>query len=148
MSFTAFLDPILGPLMNSMPAPYNLLLISFILTGMITLAYKFFTDQKLMKEIKEEQKSLQKEMKAFKDHPDKFMELQKKALEKTITTFKESLKPTLITFLPIIIIFGWLKTYYTGLGNPTVLFGLGWIWVYIIFSIILSITLRKLLKIY
>jgi len=147
MSYTQILDPVMGPLM-SIPSPYNLLLVSFILTGAITLTYKFLTDQKLMKEMKDEMKSLQKEMKELKDQPDKVMSHQKKVMEKNLKYMMQSMKPTLITFIPIIIIFGWLRAYYTDLGNPVIIFGLKWIWVYIIFSIILSISLRKVLKIH
>lgn len=148
MSITTLLDPLLGPIMDGVPSPYNLLLMSFLITGIITLAYKFFTDQKLMKELKDELKALQNEMKELKEHPEKVMELQKKAFEKNMKYMMQSLKPTLITMLPILLIFGWLRSYYTVLGNPVVLFGLSWFWVYFIFTIILSIALRKLMKIY
>ncbi|MBI4447344.1 DUF106 domain-containing protein [Candidatus Woesearchaeota archaeon] len=129
--------------------PYGLIIISFILTLIVTLAYKFFTDQKLMKELKEEMKALQKEVKELKDHPEKMMEAQKKAMEKNMKYLMHSMKPTLITFIPIILIFGWLRQYYTAIGNPDLPpFGLTWIWTYIIFSLVMSIALRKILKIY
>jgi len=147
MGWTSFLDPILGPLMR-IPSPWNLLLLSFIITLVMTLLYKFLTDQKLMKELKDEMKSLQKEMKLLKENPEKMMEIQKKAMEKNMKYLIQSLKPTLITFIPVLIIFEWMRQYYTSLGNPDVLFGLGWIWIYILASIILSISLRKLLKVH
>tara|TARA_Y100000310_G_scaffold342346_1_gene445238 strand:+ start:43 stop:477 length:435 start_codon:yes stop_codon:yes gene_type:complete len=143
----SILDPILGPVM-ALPNPWNLLLICFILTGGITVAYKFLTDQKLMKELKTEMKDLQKEMKGLKDNPKKMMEVQKTAMEKNMKYMMQSLKPTLFTLIPIIFIFSWLRNYYTDLGGPDVLFGLGWLWIYIIFSIIISISLRKILKIH
>ncbi|MDP3918425.1 MAG: EMC3/TMCO1 family protein [Nanoarchaeota archaeon] len=147
MSFTSMLNPILGPIM-SIPSPYNLILISFLITGAITLVYKFMTDQTLMKELKAEMKSMQKEMKEFKNDPDKMIGLQKQVMEKNLKYMMQSLKPTIITFIPIIIIFGWLRTYYTELGDPIVLFGLSWFWSYFIITIILSIALRKLLKVH
>jgi len=91
---------------------------------------------------------MQTEMKSYKDNPDKMMELQKKVMEKNMKYMLESLKPTIITFIPILFILNWLREYYTALGNPDILFGLTWIWIYIIFSVILSIALRKLLKVY
>ena len=106
------------------------------------------TDQKLMKEIKQEMKDLQKEMKQFRDQPEKAMALQKKAFERQMKYMMQSFKPTLITLLPIMLIFGWLRLYYEGLGNPDVLFGLSWLWIYIIFSIVISIVLRKVLKVH
>ena len=147
MSFSAILDPVLNPVM-SIPTPWNLILVSFIITSIVTLAYKFFTDQKLMKELKGEMKDLQKEMKEFKAHPEKVMAAQKKVMEKNMKYMMQSLKPTLITLIPILFIFNWLRTYYTDLGNPDVLFGLSWLWIYIIFSVAISIGLRKALKIH
>jgi len=143
----SILDTIFAPVMN-LGEPWSLLIISFILTGAITLAYKFLTDQKLMKELKDEMKSLQTEMKSLKNKPEIMMEVQKKAMEKNMKYMMQSLKPTLITFIPIIFIFSWLRGYYTALGNPDILFGLSWIWVYIIFSLVISISLRKLMKIH
>lgn len=149
--FNNLLDALLGPLLN-MPDPYGLLAISFMITGLITLAYKFMTDQELMKSLKEELKEIQKELKKLKDNPEKMMEVQKKAMEKNMKYMMHSMKPTLITFIPIIIIFGWLRNYYMQLGNPVILdlgfVGLTWIWTYILFSIIISISLRKVLKIH
>ena len=86
------------------------IIISLILTLMINIFYKFFTDQELMKSLKAELKELQKEMKTLKEDPEKFMKVQKKAMEKNLTYMKHSMKPTLITFLPLILIFGWLKS--------------------------------------
>tara|TARA_Y100000310_G_scaffold312252_1_gene359375 strand:- start:463 stop:909 length:447 start_codon:yes stop_codon:yes gene_type:complete len=148
MAFSSVLDPVLLPFMEALPAPYNILLLSFVITGSITLLYKFMTDQKLMKEIKQEMKDLQKEMKQFRDQPEKAMALQKKAFERQMKYMMQSFKPTLITLLPIMLIFGWLRLYYEGLGNPDVLFGLSWLWIYIIFSIVISIVLRKVLKVH
>lgn len=147
MDYTSFLDPVLNPLMT-IQSPWNLILMAFIITGIITLAYKFLTDQKLMKELKDEMKSMQKEMKEFKNNPEKMMSLQKDVMSKNMKYMMQSMKPTLFTFIPIIIIFGWLRAYYTGLGNPDVLFGLSWFWSYFIVTIVLSISLRKLLKIH
>ena len=127
MDYTSFLNPVMDPLMG-IPSPWNLILVSFIITAMITLAYKFLTDQKLMKELKAEMKSMQKEMKEFKDHPEKMMSLQKDVMSKNMKYMMQSMKPTLFTFIPIIVIFGWLRAYYKGLGDPDVLFGLSWFW--------------------
>lgn len=144
--FDNFFNLVFGPVMN-LPDPLNLLIISFILTGIITLAYKYLTDQTKMKELKTEMKDMQKKMKEMKDQPGKMMEMQKEAMKRNMEYMKHSMKPTLFTFIPIIIIFGWLRNYYTALGNPPVFLGLTWIWAYIIFSIVISIVLRKVLKI-
>lgn len=144
--FDGFFNAIFGPIMN-LPDPLNLFIISFILTGLITLAYKHLTDQNKMKELKAEMKDAQKKMKEMKDQPGKVMSMQKEAMKKNMEYMKHSMKPMLFTFVPIIIIFGWLRKYYEALGNPVIFLGLKWIWVYIIFSIVISIVLRKMLKV-
>jgi len=131
----------------NLPDPLNLLVISFILTGAITLAYKYLTDQDKMKELKGEMKDTQKKMKEMKDQPDKMMSMQKDAMKKNMEYMKHSMRPTLFTFIPIVIVFSWLRGHYTNLGNPVIFLGLKWIWVYIIFSLVISIVLRKVLKI-
>ncbi len=88
-----------------------ILIISFIITVIITLVYKFATDQTVMKKLKDEMKHLQKEVKALKDDPKKAMAKQKIMMEKNMQYMKQSFKPTLYTFLPIILIFGWLNAH-------------------------------------
>ncbi|MBM3199447.1 DUF106 domain-containing protein [Candidatus Woesearchaeota archaeon] len=148
--FDNFFNIIFGPVMG-LPSPLNLLAISFILTGLITLAYKYLSDQVRMKELKEEMNDMQKRMKEMKDKPEKVMEMQKDAMKKNFEYMKHSMKPTLFTFVPIIIIFGWLSNYFeiqAKAGNPFSFFGLSWLWAYIIFSLITSIALRKVMKVY
>ncbi|MBU2637566.1 MAG: DUF106 domain-containing protein [Nanoarchaeota archaeon] len=145
--FYGSLDAISGPLFK-MPEPFPILLISFLLTLLTTLIYKYATDQELMKTIKEDIKALQAEMKGLKDKPEKLMSKQKEAMQKNMKMMMQSFKPMLITFIPIVFIFGWLRGHYTALGDPKLFFGLSWIWTYIIFSIVLSIGLRKLLKVH
>jgi len=69
------------------------------------------TDQDLMKTLKAEMKEFQKETKELKDHPEKAMEVQQKAMKTNMKYMGLSMKPTLVTFIPIIIIFGWLTSH-------------------------------------
>lgn len=145
--FDSFFNAIFGPVL-SLQEPFGLLIISFILTLITTLAYKYFTDQNMMKQLKDEMTDMQKMMKDDSHSTEKKMEIQKTMLEKNMTYMKHSMKPMLITFIPIIITFGWLRNYYTALGDPKIFFGLTWIWAYLIFSMIISMLLRKLMKIH
>ncbi|MBD3361932.1 DUF106 domain-containing protein [Candidatus Woesearchaeota archaeon] len=115
MGFFSFLDPVLnfvfGPLLT-LPPFWAILVISFIISIIIVLVYKFATNQKVMKELKEETKALQKQMKELKDNPSKAMEVQKKAMQTNMQYMMKSMKPTLITFIPIILIFGWLQAHF------------------------------------
>lgn len=108
--FESFLNPIFNPLLN-VPGIVAIAVISLIVSLITILIYKFTTDQNLMKQLKEELNAFQKEMKELKDHPDKAMEVQKKAMATNSKYMMQSMKPTLFTFLPIIIIFGWLNAH-------------------------------------
>jgi len=62
-----------------------------------------------MRILKEDMKKFRNKMKQFKDDPDKMMKMQKESMEKQMQYMKQSFKPMFITFLPIILIFGWLN---------------------------------------
>jgi uncharacterized membrane protein (DUF106 family) len=108
--FQSILDPIFSPLLK-IPFLLSIVIISFIISLIIVLVYKKFTNQSLMKELKEEIKELQKQMKDLRDKPQEMMKIQKRAMETNMKYMMHSLRPTLITFIPIIIIFGWLNTH-------------------------------------
>ena len=111
----AFLNPILNFLFGwteALPPFWAIIILSFIIALIITFCYKWFTDQDLMKRLKTELKEFQKEMKELKEHPEQVMAIQKKAMETNMKYMTQSLKPTLITFIPIILIFGWLQATY------------------------------------
>lgn len=144
--FDSFFNATLGHVL-SLPEPYGLMIVSLILTLLMTLAYKFFTNQTMMKQLKDEMKDMQGKLKDTTQTVEQKMHLQKNMMAKNLEYMKHSMKPMLITFLPIIVIFGWLRNYYTSIGNPKIFFGLTWLWAYLIFSIIFSILIRKLLKV-
>lgn len=146
-TINSILAPALDPVLNIHPF-WGLLILTLVLNIITTLAYKYFTDQELLKSIKEETKEIQKQMKELKSQPDKLLELQKKSLEKSMQSFKQSIKPMLITTLPLIAIIGYLNVYYAGLDNPKLFLIFGWLGTYIIFSLIFNIALRKLLKVH
>jgi len=144
-SITGFFSLTLGPFSSWSPAG-SLLIISFILTLLTTLIYKYTTDQELMKTFKEESKKIQQEMKLLKNDPNKMMEKNKEMMEKNMKVMKQSFKPLIYTFIPFAIIFFGLRNIYEPFGK--ILFGLSWIWIYIISSVIFSIIMRKVLKVY
>lgn len=145
MVFDGLFNSIFGGLITWNPL-WALAIISFILMLITTLIYKYFTDQKAMKAIKDEMKDIQNEMKEVKDNPEKLMELQKQSFSKMMESFKHQLKPMAITFIPFLILFPWLRNVYSPMGD--ILFGLGWFWTYFIFAIAFNIALRKVLKVH
>ncbi len=67
-------------------------------------------------------------------------------------SIKQQFKPMMISFIPIIIIFGWIRGVYSPPGGepiPLSFFGLhSWILIYIVSSIIYSLILRKILRVH
>lgn len=117
----------------------SIVIFSFLVTVFITIISYYFTDRNLMKEIKERQKSLKIEMKKYSDNPQKMMELNKQMMADFPHQMKQSMKVSLITLVPMILVFNWLsKVYATSTTH--------WLATYIICSIIFSIILRKVFK--
>lgn len=154
--FDSFFNLIFGWVIN-LGNPWNIILMSFILTFIITIMYKLLTDQILLKELKNQVKQHQKEMRNHRHDQQKMMEIQKKAMSLNLKYMKHSMKPMLFTFIPIILIFGWLRNnpaigekdiLVWGFKLPLLGTGLGWLGTYIIFSIIFSMIIRKILKVY
>lgn len=107
----SILDPVLFPLLALKPL-YAILLVSIVLSVCITLIYKLTTDQTRMKRLRNELKKYQAQMKELRSEPEKMMKIQKKAMEKNMEYMKMSLKPTMFTFIPIILMFGWLGAHF------------------------------------
>ena len=155
MVFEKTLNFLFGWAIN-LGSPWNIIVISFILTLIVDLSMKFLSNQKAMKFLKEEAESIRKEITNFKHDPQKMMELQKKQVESSMKYMKHSLTPTAFTLLPLLVIFNWLRnTFPSGetlinlpFAIPLIGSGLGWLGTYIISSIIFNLILRKLLKLH
>lgn len=110
MVFENLLNPVFGPLLK-LPSLWAVIILSFGISLIITLIYKYTTNQSLMKELKEEMKEFQKQIKELRHDPKKAMEVQKKAMQTNMKYMGHSMRSTLFTFLPIIIIFGWMNAH-------------------------------------
>jgi len=118
-----------------------IIVFSLIISLLITIVNYFVLDQNRMRELKDKQKNLQAEMKKHKDNPQKMMDLQKEMFSHMGENMKHSFKPMLITFIPLIIFFNWLRPTFAGTGIAG-----NWIWYYIGASIVGSLIFRKLFK--
>ena len=114
MVFERLLDPVFNPLLSLGPF-WALFIISFVISLVIVVIYKYTTDQTLMKSLKDEMKEFQKEIKELKEHPEQAMKVQKKAMQTNMKYMMQSFKSTIYTFVPIIILFGWLNANLTHL---------------------------------
>ena len=108
MGFENILNPIFSPLLN-LPTLWAVIILSFFISLIITVVYKFTTDQNLMKDLKEEMKEFQKEVKELKKEPEKAMQVQKRAMQTNMKYMMHSMKSTLYSIIPIIIIFSWMN---------------------------------------
>ncbi len=109
MAYYDFLNIVFAPLLK-LPLLWTVIILSLIVSIIIIIITKYTTDQALMKKLKDDLKEHQKQIKELKSEPAKAMEVQKKAMELNMKYMMHSLKPTLITFVPIILIFGWMSS--------------------------------------
>ncbi len=104
----SIVDPLLNWLLIFNPF-VSILIISIILGVITTLVYKYASNQKKIKELKDETKALQKKIKAIsKTNPEKMMELNSKMMKLNGPLMKETMKPTLWTIIPSLLILTWM----------------------------------------
>ena len=118
----------------------SVIILSFLVTLVMTLVTKKFTDQSRMKELKKMQKAYQVKLKGCKGDLKKQGEIQKEMMSCSMELMKHSFKPMMFTFLPLILLFWWIRGIYTEILS-------GWLWWYIGVSLVSSIILRKALKV-
>ncbi|MGM5484470.1 MAG: EMC3/TMCO1 family protein [Nanobdellota archaeon] len=109
LSVGSFMDPVFEPLLSL--DPFLVIIISsFFLALLITFIYKWMTDQEEMKELKKQTKEYQKKMKKLmKEDPEKMKKVQQEAMKVNSKYMTKSMRPTLVTFIPVIIILGWIQ---------------------------------------
>ena len=96
--FDKFFDSIFGFMLVWDPL-WAIAVLSFIISLVIVLIYKWMTDQKEMKQLKDDLSAYQKKMKGSKDNPEKLMKMQKEAMSLNMKYMGKSMKPPLITFI-------------------------------------------------
>lgn len=115
--------------------------VAILISLIVTLANYFLMDKRRMKELKERQKHLQEELKKHKGNQDKEREIGQELMSHALETMKHSFKPMLITLLPVIFIFGWMRKILAG----TAIAGT-WFWWYLLGAIVSSMVFRKIFK--
>lgn len=143
----AILDPSAGALLN-WNVSWGMTIIILLVTLIVTLAQKYGTDQKALKELKKEQKEIQKQMKEFKNHPEKLMELQKSQMKLFPKQMKLSMRAIAFTGVPLILFFRWFQDFFATLGEVK-FFGIigSWFLFYLIIAMVFGSILRKYLKV-
>ncbi len=104
------LNPVIMPLLKYNPA-FAILLLSFVITFLVTILYKYTTNQEKLKELKEKSKKLQEELKKLKEKPKLMMKKQKELMKLNMEYSRHSMKSTLYTLIPLLFIFGWMNAH-------------------------------------
>jgi uncharacterized membrane protein (DUF106 family) len=109
----------------------------------ISIVNFFILDKEKLREIKKRQKDLSAEIKQHqKDgNHDKVMELNKELMAHIPETLKHSFKPMLITIIPVLIFFTFIKSAYAETAISST-----WFWWYLGGAIASSLIFRKLFK--
>ncbi len=145
-SVGAVLNPTAGALLNWNLA-VGMFVIVFLISIFMTLIQKYATDQKALREIKDEQKKIQEEMKKFQAGSKEHTELSMKSMKFIGPMFRHSMRPIVYTAIPIILFFRWFSDFFTAIGDFRFFGFLSWFWFYLLGSIIFSSILRKVFKV-
>ena len=143
------LEKALDTIFGSITDPtLKLAVVTLLASTIVVVAYKYLSDQEALKRLREESKQLQTDIKQYKDDPAKMSEYKKKVMTNFMESMKQNWKPMLYTFIPLIILFSWLRKTYTGTNLNFLGVINNWFWVYFIFSMIFNTILRKIMKVY
>ena len=128
----------------------GIIFISFVLSMISSIAWKYLTDQTLLRSLRDKTKSLHEELKKNKGDPKKLAELNSKMAKENFEImkiqYKQSIKPMIATLIPFALAFVWIRKTYEPFGD--VFLSMGGIWSYIVFSVVFSMIIRKVMKIY
>lgn len=145
-SVSKVLNPSAGALLN-WNLTWGFVILILIITIVTTFVRKYTTDQKTLKELREQQKEINKRAKKVRDNPEKMMEIQKELMPLTMEMMKLNMRSIAYTGIPFILFFRWFMDFFNALGNPVFLGFLSWFWFYLIFTMIFSSILGKTLKV-
>jgi len=140
------LDPTLGKLLE-LHLTWGMIGMVFLISLATTLIQKYATDQKRIKEMKEEQKKMSEEAKKYKEHPEKLLEMNKKQMEFMGEMMRYSMRPIIYTGIPLVLLFRWFLDYFSVMPEFKFFGVLSWFWMYLLASIIFSTILRKNFKV-
>lgn len=175
------LNAIFNPILAMDPNPHSpaltVLIIAFIVSLITTIANKYLVDQEKMNENQKKSRELSSRMRDAQKRGDgkeiaKLQAEQTEMLKNQNAVMMESFKPMIVTFVPIILIFFWMRTsaihdlviilptpvYWITLtpvwhfigsflygGKATIPYGIGWLLWYMICTFGMSQIIRKYL---
>ena len=119
----------------------SIVVISLLISFFISVVNYFVIDKERMREIKARQKEIQTEMKEHQKagNHEEMAILQKEMMSNIGASFKQSFKPMLITLIPILVLFAFIRNTYAATTIAKT-----WFWWYLGAAIISSMLFRKL----
>ncbi|MBI2141234.1 DUF106 domain-containing protein [Candidatus Woesearchaeota archaeon] len=105
MGWLDFLNIVLN-----LPPLAAIFVISVLVSAITTVVYKYTTNQKMLKEIKDEVKGMQAEIRTTKE-PGRAAQLQKDMMKRSMQQMNSSWKSMLVTIVPLFLLFGWMQTH-------------------------------------
>ncbi|VVB76586.1 Uncharacterised protein [Candidatus Tiddalikarchaeum anstoanum] len=129
-------------------------LIALLTSILSQLAFAFFTDKTFMKTGQEEMKKLQQELLKMKVDEQGYSEKQNKLLDLNMSIMTHTMKPTMVTMIPFLLIFLYAKSVIPT-EQPLISFpvslpfigpSLEFIGTYILFSLIFTTIIRKIIR--
>jgi uncharacterized membrane protein (DUF106 family) len=119
----------------------SIIFIALAISFLITLVNYFLLDKERLRDIKEKQKTIQKQIKEHQKagNHEKVLELNKELMGHAGEMMRHSLKPMLITLIPILLLFSFIR----GIFVETVI-SKTWFWYYLVSAMVGSIIFKKL----
>ena len=114
----SFLDSWFRPFITQSPT-LVVFLFSVALAFLSVVTYKYTTNQKVLKELKEKMNNIQKKMKDLrkdfnnKESQKEITRLNTELVKISGQQMKHSMRSTLFTLIPFLLLFGWLAAHYT-----------------------------------
>jgi len=143
------MNAIFAPVMGLNPA-LSLAVISVTITFVITVLYRFLSDPKKLKDLRDRTKEINAKIKEMqKSNPEEAKKLTNEMLEITNKQMMASMKPMLATLLIAALYLPWMSEHFKGpvvmLPVSVPIFGadLGWIMWFILISVPASQIMRK-----
>ena len=146
-SYYSILSSLFSPVL-AMPLFIAELSISLLIIFLITLVYRFTTNQTAMRELKQKQQELSAKMKELqKTNPEEANKVAGEVLKLTNVQMKENMKPMMLTMAVVFLFLPWFGEVFIGpiVTFPLFNYSVGWLGWYIVISIPFTQLFRKLL---
>jgi len=147
----AIMSALFGPVLGLQPM-LSLAVVSIAVTFVITLIYRFLSDPKKIKELRDRAKEINAKTKEIqKSNPEEAKNLTNEMLSITNKQMMANMKPMLVTLLVAALTLPWMAEQFAGpivrlpADVPMLGVDLGWLMWYILISIPASQILRKAL---